>query len=406
MDVRMRMRYKSALLFVFLLIVGCVILRVSYAFYIEVTDEAVVIVDGDITINYLNGNIFNYKEDSTIKFSVTNNGSESVSYYISMYDVVSNGATYKLSNKDDLNIEDNLATSTISSFISIAAHETQNYELTITNDSKEEYSGRLVVGLEAHTTETFAETIMKNNEIKETPTTSFKENAVTNEGLIKTQDNHGEAYYFRGKIDNNYVSFADFTWRIVGINGDGSVKLVLNTLTDTLSTYYNENPEFLSSDVYTSLTSWYELNLKDYADIISNHKFCNDVNVEGADEIYAAYNRISKNFIPNSICLGTKTLTKIGLLSADEVAMAGGTATANQEYYLYNEAIETNYFTMTSAKDANKEYYPYIVTTDGALNTESSGRLNRGVRPVINIIKNISVSGSGTYEDPYILVME
>jgi len=53
----MRMRYKSALMLIFVLIVGCISLRVSYAFYVEVIkNDALIIVDGKITINYLNGN--------------------------------------------------------------------------------------------------------------------------------------------------------------------------------------------------------------------------------------------------------------------------------------------------------------------------------------------------------------
>ena len=45
-------------------------------------------------------------------------------------------------------------------------------------------------------------------------------------GLYKTEDDEGESYYFRGKIDNNYVSFANQIWRIVRINGDGSIRLI------------------------------------------------------------------------------------------------------------------------------------------------------------------------------------
>ena len=46
--------------------------------------------------------------------------------------------------------------------------------------------------------------------------------------LASTEDDYGTSYYFRGVIKNNYVQFANKCWRIVRINGNGSVKLVLN----------------------------------------------------------------------------------------------------------------------------------------------------------------------------------
>ncbi|MBQ3021214.1 MAG: hypothetical protein IJD92_03215 [Bacilli bacterium] len=54
--------------------------------------------------------------------------------------------------------------------------------------------------------------------------TSIEENEV---GLYKAEDDHGMSYYFRGASSVNYLNFAGMCWRIVRINGDGSVKLIL-----------------------------------------------------------------------------------------------------------------------------------------------------------------------------------
>ena len=40
-----------------------------------------------------------------------------------------------------------------------------------------------------------------------------------------TEDNK-VTYYFRGSVENNYVSFAGFIWRIVRINEDGSIRVI------------------------------------------------------------------------------------------------------------------------------------------------------------------------------------
>ena len=46
------------------------------------------------------------------------------------------------------------------------------------------------------------------------------------EYFCKAKDNYGDTYYFRGASSNNYVSFAGFIWRIMRINGNGSVRLL------------------------------------------------------------------------------------------------------------------------------------------------------------------------------------
>ena len=49
--------------------------------------------------------------------------------------------------------------------------------------------------------------------------------------LCEAEDDYGTSYYFRGNVINNYVSFAGFTWRIVRINGDGSIRLIYDGTT-------------------------------------------------------------------------------------------------------------------------------------------------------------------------------
>lgn len=47
-------------------------------------------------------------------------------------------------------------------------------------------------------------------------------------GLYKAEDDYGISYYYRGAQSYNYVSFAGFTWKVVRINGDGSIRLILD----------------------------------------------------------------------------------------------------------------------------------------------------------------------------------
>ena len=84
--------------------------------------------------------------------------------------------------------------------------------------------------------ETANKLILKNNggaeaiEAKGTPT--FTTSATTNEGMYATKDDYGTSYYFRGAVDNNWLKFgqdstgADIYWRIIRINGDGSIRMI------------------------------------------------------------------------------------------------------------------------------------------------------------------------------------
>ena len=47
-------------------------------------------------------------------------------------------------------------------------------------------------------------------------------------GLYKTRDNDGDTYFYRGAVTNNHVKFGGYYWRIVRINGDGSIRLIYN----------------------------------------------------------------------------------------------------------------------------------------------------------------------------------
>lgn len=401
----MRWRFKSFLMFIFILIVVSVSVGVGYLFYGDVVERSNIVVDGDLTINFMDGDTFNLSGDATIAFSVTNNSSEEKYYYIQFSDVYASGVDYELVSSDNVDISNTLKSDIIYSEAMINSNETVNYTLTFkTNDSKT-YSGTIKVGLRSDDGSSFADTILSNNEISETAITAFGESATLDEGLLSTEDDSGTAYYFRGAVTNNNVQFAGYNWKIVKINGDGSVKLVLDGIIEEISRYYESSIYFDESSILEALNSWYDVNLTNYSNYIAYYKFCNDITLETNNSVYTAYSRIITNKIPTYVCLGSSENGKIGLLTADEVAMAGGSTSNNTSYYLYNSEIKTAYYTMTGARFQNGVYYPFIITTDGAIATDVEGTLFRGVRPVINIIKTARVTGTGTTDDPYQIVM-
>ena len=82
--------YKFTLTFITLLIIASIILGVTYLFYDkEVSESTIVLVDGNLSINFLDGNVIKNKEEKTfdMRFSVTNNSDEEASYKINIEDV-------------------------------------------------------------------------------------------------------------------------------------------------------------------------------------------------------------------------------------------------------------------------------------------------------------------------------
>ena len=54
--------------------------------------------------------------------------------------------------------------------------------------------------------------------------------------LSVTSDDYGDSYYYRGNVVDNYVNFAGMCWRVVRIQGDGSIKLILEDQDNTCAT--------------------------------------------------------------------------------------------------------------------------------------------------------------------------
>ena len=292
----------------------------------------------------------------------------------------------------------------------------------------------------------FKDIILANSKINEGEP-DFSQVATTDEGLYKTQDDRGESYYFRGAVNNNWVKFAGYYWRIIRINGDGSVRLIYqgikptnqDSTTQITKSYYNSNyydnedVGFMytygqvhgltnSSTIKEKLDNWYVTNLASYASKLEiNVGFCNDRSIYSGTGLgsnstyYNAYKRLEQNKNPSLKCednrdlfsvkesnIGNQALDNpIGLITADEIAMAGGGYNIiNKNYYLYTNQY---YWTMTPY-GFPEDAAVLFVTANGSLDYYYAGDTmgnSLGVRPVINLSSKVTITGSGTSEDPY-----
>lgn len=410
MIVKLKMKpiYKSLLTLIALTIIILSIIGIMYIVYDDIKNRSYdVEVDGNLSINYKDGKNFEVAKIAEFVFSIVNN-SDDIKYYDISLKNVTDKINYILYDNDK-EIKKGTIKYGNELIISNKLIESQNsveYKIKITNQSKNDnVRGKIEVKVNEEVVVNFAKTILKNNKINEVSLTKIGEELGTsNEGLIKDQDDLGTTYYFRGNVVNNYVKFANFLWRIVRINGDDTVRLILNDLTDNVSNIYAEEStdfEYKNSNLKEYLDIWFQDNIQDYESYVSNNKYCSDVNHNDA-YIYQANTRLKVNNIPTFTCLGASYNSNIGLISADEVILAGGKiGVSNTSYYLYNSDIESEYFTMTASSGTEKNIKMFGVNSNGAVIEDIDASLFRGVRPVITLIKNVEVKGDGTIENPY-----
>ncbi len=289
---------------------------------------------------------------------------------------------------------------------------------------------------------TITEIIPTLNAKTESP--DFSQIATTDEGVYRVSDGMygGTSYYWRGAATTNYLQFGGYCWRIVRINGDGTIRLIYDgttchnngeVTTDSIAvanTVYNPNynrseyigwkyteglqrpnstTEGTDAPIKTALENWYNTNLKSQETKIADGKYCNDRDVQSGSTWsstpsssfnYVGYKRLYTDYAPTLGCAALDTyMLKVGLITADEVEFAGSKNVENKQFYLYNGQT---YWTMTPGYWSADYNYAgvFAVYSDGNLTDWFVDDLYN-LRPVINLNANIKLSGNGTINDPY-----
>ena len=265
--------------------------------------------------------------------------------------------------------------------------------------------------------------IMKNKIITAEPTLTTSSNKTSDEsGLYKSTDtNTGDAtYYFRGNVENNYVSFADQTWRIVRINEDGTIRIIMqNGINDNNYIGFNSNyyskytyMYYTNSEAKTQLENWYQTNIGSKTDLAKNVAtgayYCEQAKAK-SNSSWTSGNvnmTLYSSYTPDFKCSNdgnNKGLVSasVGLLSYDEVVYAGGYPySGKNNYYLYNNKY---FWTMSPAGFASDTSRVWYVSNLGGIGNEVVNSSN-AVRPVLNLTADTQISsGDGTKENPFVV---
>ena len=274
-----------------------------------------------------------------------------------------------------------------------------------------------------------------------------------------------DVYYFAGNATNNWVKFGGFYWRIIRTNHDGSIRLLYSgTSPDTTSGYIgtsafnssNNSPKYVgymygtdgslsesrvntnNSTIKTYIDNWYSTNLSSYSKYISTEAvYCNDRQlVNGQSWTFTTSPSSQINYItitrldwygdgananPTYNCANKKDAFSgsnseakltypIGLMTADEINIAGGLAFNNAPaWYYLNSAggsiTGSKHWWSLSPSGWSGSYsgvwvaggssYPGFLSGNNVVNED-------GVRPAISI-KPCALwsSGNGSASSPY-----
>ena len=192
------------------------------------------------------------------------------------------------------------------------------------------------------------------------------------------------------------------------------------------TTHANTN----KSTILTNLETWYTNNLKTYESVIDDTVWCNDktnvtdtsydpwsitpnglgyaknVTYYGATKRLVGTSGSAGGTGPSLKCNGelSKINSKVGLITADELAYAGyAIGTGNTTTYLQENATDTYWWSLSP--------YGFDVGSAGVWGVNGSAgyfdnynvRGTYGVRPLISLKSTTNVTGNGTSEKPYIV---
>ena len=227
----------------------------------------------------------------------------------------------------------------------------------------------------------------------------------------------GETYKSAFNTNYNDNAYVGFKYGTVGAS-------------DYAPTHANTN----KSTILTNLEAWYEKNnLKNYEKVIADTVWCNDkTNV--TDTTYNPWNLSNVNGLgyaknvtyygatqrlvgtsgsaggtgPSLKCNGelSKINSKVGLITADELALAGyAYGLQNSTTYLQENATDTYWWSLSPGNFYGNSARVWIVGgSSGVFGHRSVGNTS-AVRPSISLKSTTNVTGNGTSSSPFIISM-
>ncbi len=296
------------------------------------------------------------------------------------------------------------------------------FKVTVTSEDKtatNEY--KIKISVEKGKVVLKDEILKVNPLITKEPTLTTSSNNTSDEsGLYKSIDtNTGKpTYYFRGAVENNYVSFAGFTWRIVRINEDGTIRMIMqNGINNNASYVFNSKYDnytymyYSNSKAKTQLENWYSTNIKNNTNyskyVATGNYYCEEAKTKfssswtSGNAEMIVYDSYTPNFKCETDGNGKGLVSSnIGLITYDELIYAGGYFNQeNDSYYLQNGTFA---WTMSPSGVGITYLGEWRINDSGIVYSNRTNYSNL-LRPVVNIKVDTKVSGTGSSSDPFVI---
>ena len=238
-------------------------------------------------------------------------------------------------------------------------------------------------------------------------------------GSAMTSDYVG--YYTFASTNASYSSYE--LMKIFGVTaGDSSASVKCGYVMYGTSSKEVAQTNTNDSTIKTYLDNWYKTNISgtENEQYLADNIFCNDRSFSssnsgtGAGMSHTTYNwgswHASKSnlkcpqqndaFTVSDTTNGNGALTyPLGLITLDEVILAGGWNASNNGYYLYSGswywASSPSYFLGSYAAEVRG------VRSSGDTGGNGVNVSSYGVRPVLNLLPEVLNNGDGTMNDPY-----
>lgn len=268
--------------------------------------------------------------------------------------------------------------------------------------------------------------------------------------LTKIEKDGEPIYYYRGAVENNNVIFANFCWKIIRTTNTGGVKLIYNGIPNNgicnntgdateigksvfntgqgdskyVGYMYDNNTK--DSTIKGVVDEWFRNNLLNYLDYLEDTPFYNErdgavgdnypfnfapsiriwglVFSEEADAVKRATIKLGatnkEDIFTVSSEIGNGALTyPVGLITSDELLMAGSLLASSSHYYTLSPSRYSHGgIPVMIAALAVKDGYGFGIGDgywDGTLG---------GVRPVLSLKKgSLYSSGDGSVQSPYVI---
>ena len=230
------------------------------------------------------------------------------------------------------------------------------------------------------------------------------------------KDNHDEIV--KSQLYSCLEASCNVVYKVTGYSSDDT--MIVKPISYSSKSLVTAQTNNTNSAIKATTDTWYNNNLTAYASKLADETFCNDRSVSSGTgykldsyTYYGSYNRNVNKRTPSLKCsqdndkfkvsnTSAKLDYPVALITADELAMAGGVYnTSNTNYYLYNGQYQ---WTLSPGRfDTYRSNAPVCnVSFSGSLSPWGNVSSSYGVRPVINLKADTLITkGDGTALNPF-----